>query len=74
VRAAADTAARFEVALAAPVTVTTLAHALAALSVAYRLAGREAAVLARDEAIAAAYLEHCSAACTETILPTFTQP
>lgn len=74
VRAAADTTARFEVALAAPVPVAALAHAFAALSVACRMAGREAAVLSRDEAIAHAYLRHCGDSVAATQPPLVTQP
>jgi hypothetical protein len=48
--------ARFEAVFADAPSPQELAHALAALSVAWRLAGREAGVLANDEAIARQYL------------------
>jgi hypothetical protein len=55
--AAADVAgARFEVALGAAPCAAELEHALAALSVACRLATREAAVLRADKAVARTYL------------------
>ncbi len=62
VRAAAQmgdgaTAARFEVAFGDAPCAAELAHGLAALSVACRLASREAAVLQRDEAMARAYVQ-----------------
>lgn len=61
VRAAADASARFEVAMRASVSAAGLTQALAALSIASRVAGREAAVLARDESIAHAYLRQSPA-------------
>lgn len=62
VRAAAQmgdgaTAARFEVAFGDTPCAAELTHGLAALSVACRLASREAAVLERDEAMARAYVQ-----------------
>jgi hypothetical protein len=55
-------AARFEVAFASDPAVVELAHAFAALSVACRVAVREAAVVRRDEEVARAYLEQWSSA------------
>jgi hypothetical protein len=61
-RAAADTGdgtphARFEVVFGSRPCAAELAHAFAALSVACRLASREAAVLWSDEKVAGAYVE-----------------
>jgi hypothetical protein len=60
-RAATDmddgTGARFEVVFAGRPHPAELAHAIAALSVAWRLAGAEANVLANDEAVAREYLK-----------------
>jgi hypothetical protein len=59
VRPAADEEGepRFEVVLPDAPAAADLAHAFAALSVAWRLAGREAAVLACDERLATLYVE-----------------
>ena len=54
---AAGGAARFEVVLAGEPAVAELAHAFAALSVACRVAGREAVVLGHDDGVARLYLE-----------------
>jgi hypothetical protein len=52
--------ARFEVVFGSPPCAAELTHAFAALSVACRIAGREASVLWRDEGIARAYLGQCN--------------
>ena len=54
------TAARFEVLFSDTPCSAELAHAFSALSVACRIAGREAAILQHDEIVARAYLKNVS--------------
>jgi hypothetical protein len=71
--AAAGETPRFEVVFADAPSPAELGHGLAALSVACRIAAREAEVLAQDEVVARAYLTTCEGAPFECPTSTLAQ-